>query len=189
MLAGYNLTWLRLEFGTDLATPGTVFEGFSPPRCPLDRRNILPSLVVARSISMMHCIEDAKLSLPRGVEDLQHIRNAAIRLRDSPNAVPELAAFGNEIVIGIDYQKCSKLRVVCQLRHRLAQVLPVIGIAIWSIRIMEVDNSIADSRMEYPTHQVRKRVGRWSNKRRLKALWFALGICPLCPRKRTYAVH
>src|SRR5262245_30499231 len=92
MFSGDNITWLRLEFGTDLATPGPVFEAFSPPRCPLDRRNILPSLVVARSISMMHCIENAKLGVPRGVEDLQHIRNAAIRLCDSPNAVPELAA-------------------------------------------------------------------------------------------------
>src|SRR5262245_25472791 len=116
MLSGVNLTCLRLEFGTDLATPGTVFEAFSPPRGPLDRRNILPSLVVARSISMMHCIEDPKLRLPRGVEDLQHIRNAAIRLGDSPNAVPELAAFGDEVVIGIDHQKCSKLPVVYQLR-------------------------------------------------------------------------
>src|SRR5262245_42697023 len=40
MLSGDNLTWLRLEFGTDLATPGAVFEAFSPPSCPLDRRNI-----------------------------------------------------------------------------------------------------------------------------------------------------
>src|SRR5215510_9497203 len=123
MLSGDNLTWLRLEFGTDLATPGAVFEGFSPPSCPLDRRNILPSLVVARSISMMQCIEDPKLRLPRGVEDLQHIRNAAIRLRDSPNAVPELAAFGNEVVIGIDHQKCSKLPVEYQLRHSLSPVI------------------------------------------------------------------
>src|SRR5262245_47376377 len=117
MLSGDNLTRLGLEFGTDLAAPSAVFEGFSSPRCPLDRRNILPSLVIARSISMMHCVEDAKLRFPRGVEDLQHIRNAAIRLRDSPHAVPELAALGNEVVIGIDHQKCSKLRVVCQLRH------------------------------------------------------------------------
>src|SRR5262245_56678676 len=120
MLSGDNLTWLRLEFGTDLATPSTVFEGFSPPRCPLDRRNILPSLVVARPISMMHCIEDAKLRLPRGIEDLQHIRNAAIRLRDSPNAIPELAAFGNEVVIRINHQKCSELLVIHQLRHSLS---------------------------------------------------------------------
>src|SRR5215475_13089206 len=99
MLSGDNLARLGFKLGADLATPSTVFEGFSPPRCPLDRRNILPSLVVAWSISMMHCIEDAKLRLPRGVEDLQHIGNAAIRLRDSPNAVPKLAALGNEVVI------------------------------------------------------------------------------------------
>src|SRR5262249_26841307 len=129
MLSGDNLTWLRLEFGTDLATPSTVFEGFSPPRCPLDRRNILPSLVVARSISMMHCIEDPKFRLPRDVEDLQHIRNAAIRLRYSPNAVPELAALGNEIVIGIDHQECSKLRVEYQFRHSLSPAIPMSAFA------------------------------------------------------------
>src|SRR5215813_6079240 len=123
MLCDDNLTWLRLEFGTDLATPSTVFEAFSSPRCPLDRRNILPSLVVARSISMMHCIEDPKFRLPRGVEDPQHIRNAAISLSDSPNAVPELAALGNEVVIGIDHQKCSKLRVVYQLCHSLSPAI------------------------------------------------------------------
>src|SRR5262245_32773064 len=123
MLSGDNLTRLGLEFGTDLATPSTVFKGFSPPRCPLNRHNILPSLVVARSVSMMHCIEDWKLRLPRGVEDLQHIRNAAIRLRDSPNAVPELATLGNEVVVGIDHQKCSKLRVVYQLRHSPSPVI------------------------------------------------------------------
>src|SRR5262245_31401138 len=123
MLCDDNLTWLRREFGTDLATPGTVFEAFSPPRCPLDRRNILPGLVVARSISMMHRIEDPKLRLPRGLQNLEHIGNAAIRLRDSPNAVPELAALGNEVVIGIDHQKCSKLRVVYQLRHSRSPVI------------------------------------------------------------------
>jgi hypothetical protein len=53
------------ELGTDLATPGAVFEALVHPRCLLNGRNVLPSLVVARPESMMQCIEDPKLRLPR----------------------------------------------------------------------------------------------------------------------------
>jgi hypothetical protein len=48
MLGGDNLAWLRLELGTDLATPRAVFEAFALPRSLLNGRNVLPRLVVAR---------------------------------------------------------------------------------------------------------------------------------------------
>src|SRR5262249_26960785 len=53
MLRGDDLAWLGLEFGTDLPTPRAVFEALSRPRRLLNGRNVLPSLVVARTVSMM----------------------------------------------------------------------------------------------------------------------------------------
>src|SRR5262245_2040081 len=88
MLGGDDLAWVRLELGTDLATPRAVFEALACPRCPRNGRNVLPSLVVARTVSMMQRIEDSKLRLPRRIEELQHMRNAVIRFRNSANAVP-----------------------------------------------------------------------------------------------------
>src|SRR5262245_2487338 len=88
MLRGDDLAWLGLELGTDLATPGAVFEALVLPRRPLDGRNVLPGLVVARAVAMMHGIVDPKLRLPRRIQDLQHVRNAVIRFGNSPNAAP-----------------------------------------------------------------------------------------------------
>jgi hypothetical protein len=51
---------------------------------------------------MMHGIENPQLRLTRGIQDLQHMWNALIRLGDSANALPYLAALRNEVVIGID---------------------------------------------------------------------------------------
>ena len=51
---------------------------------------------------MMHSIENPQLRLARGIQHLQHMRNALIRLGDSANAIPYLAALRNEVVIGID---------------------------------------------------------------------------------------
>src|SRR5262249_46844397 len=103
MLRGDNLAWLRLELGTDLATPSAVFEALVRPRCLLNWRNVLPVLIVARTIAMMHGIEDAKLRLACRVEDLQHVANAVVRFRNSFDMGPEFAAFGNEVVVGIDH--------------------------------------------------------------------------------------
>src|ERR1700760_2817223 len=61
----------RLKFGADLAAPGAVFEGLSRPGSLLDRCNVLPGFVVAWPVSMMERIENAKLSLPRSIQDLQ----------------------------------------------------------------------------------------------------------------------
>jgi hypothetical protein len=66
---------------------------------------------------MMHGIEDPKLSLPRGIQDLLHVRNAVIRFGNSFDAWPNLAALGNEVVVRIDHQKRSELCIVCHRRH------------------------------------------------------------------------
>jgi hypothetical protein len=53
MLRGDNLARLRLELWADLATPRAEFEALSQPPCLLNGRNVLPSLVVAWTVSMM----------------------------------------------------------------------------------------------------------------------------------------
>jgi hypothetical protein len=42
------------------------------------------------------------------------------------------------------------------------------NVRMWNFVSTTIAASIADSGMEYLTHQIRKRVGRWSNKRRAK---------------------
>src|SRR5262249_41558399 len=93
-----NLTWRRHEFGTELATPCAAFEGLVLPRGALNRRHVGPRFVVARTISMMHGIEDAKLRRARGVKNLQHVGNAAVCFSHRLDAGPDLAALRNEIV-------------------------------------------------------------------------------------------
>src|SRR5262249_49198213 len=98
-----NLTWLRHEFGTELATPRAVFEALVLPGGSLNRRNVGPRFVVACTISMMHGIEDAQLCRARRIQDLQHVGNAVVCFSDRFDARPEFAALGNEVVVGIDY--------------------------------------------------------------------------------------
>ena len=69
---------------------------------------------------MMQRIEDAKLRLPRSIQDLQHMRNTLICFCNSLQAIPYLASLGNEVVIRIDHQKCSDLFVILQLCHVLS---------------------------------------------------------------------
>ena len=108
---------MRFELAADLATPRAVFERLVRPRRLLNGRYVLPSLVVARTVSTMQRIEDAKLRLPRGIEDLLHMRNAVIRFRNGPDAVPYFTSLGNEIVIRIDHEKCGDLLVIGHFCH------------------------------------------------------------------------
>ena len=112
MLLGDDFARLRLELAADLATPRAAFEGLSRPRCPLDRCNILPGLLVARTVSMMQRIENAKFRLPRSIQDLQHVSNTIIGFGYVLQAIPYLAALGNEVVVGIDHKKCSDFLLV-----------------------------------------------------------------------------
>src|SRR5215510_5199494 len=70
MLLGHDIARLRLELAANLATPGAVFEGLMPPGRLLDRRNVLPGLVVAWTVTTMQRIEDAQRRLPRRMQDL-----------------------------------------------------------------------------------------------------------------------
>src|SRR6516162_2953836 len=101
MLLGHYFARLWLEFAADLAAPRAVFEGLMRPRCLLDRRNVLPSLVVAGTVSVMQRIKNAKAPLPRSIQDVHHMRNTVVRFSNTLQAIPYFAALGNEIVIRI----------------------------------------------------------------------------------------
>src|SRR5262245_62002551 len=98
-----NLTWRRHEFGTELATPCAVFEALMLPRASLNGRNVRPRFVVACTIPMMHGIEDANLHCARDIQDFYHVGDAVVCFSDSFDAGPDLAALGNEVVVGIDH--------------------------------------------------------------------------------------
>src|SRR5882762_10657285 len=65
-----------------LAAPRPGFERLMHPGCLLDRRDVLPGLVVAGTVSTMQRVEDTKARLP----------NVAIGFRNSLEATPQLAA-------------------------------------------------------------------------------------------------
>jgi len=62
---------------------------------------------------MMKRVENAKLHLPRRIQDSQHIRNTLINFCNSLQAIPYLAPLGNDVVIWIDHQKRSDLFFIC----------------------------------------------------------------------------
>src|SRR5215813_209791 len=117
MLSSDDFAGLGLELGTDLATPRAVFESFMRPSCFLDRRDVLPGLVVAWTVAMMQRIEDAQFRFPRGIQHIQHMRNTAIRFCNSLQAMPYFAALGNEVVIRIDHQERRDIFVICHFSH------------------------------------------------------------------------
>jgi len=121
MLTDDNFTRRRHEFGAELAAPRAVFEGFVLPRRLLNRSDVRPCLVVAWTVAMMHSVEYSQLRLPRGTQDPQHVGNAVVRLGHGFDTRPDLAAVGDEVVVGIDDQKCGDLLVV---RHTVHASLP-----------------------------------------------------------------
>src|SRR5215813_3841970 len=94
-----DLAWHRQELGTEFAAPRSIFEGLALPRPPLDGRNVFPRLVIARTVAMMHGIEDPKFRLARRVQNFQHMRDAVVGFGNSFYARPDLAAFGNEVIV------------------------------------------------------------------------------------------
>jgi hypothetical protein len=113
----HDIARLRGEFAANLAAPRAVLEGLSRPRGLLNRSDVLPCLVVPGTISTMQRVEHAKPGSPRGIQDLQHVRDATIGLRDTAQAIPDLAALGNEIVVRVDHQKCRGLPVKRRKAH------------------------------------------------------------------------
>src|SRR5262245_62771610 len=114
MLCGDNLTRLGRELGADLTAPRAVFKALAHPCCLLNGGDVLPSLIVAWTVAMMQRIEDPKLRSPRGIQNLQHMRNTVIRFCNDPNTFPQLTSLGDEVVVRIDHQKSSDFFVVCQ---------------------------------------------------------------------------
>jgi len=116
MLRRDNLAWLRLELETNLAAPRAIFEGSVLPGRLLYERNVSPSLVVAWTVSPMQRRE----ALPCAPhQDLKHMWDAVIGLRNSPNAAPYLASSEMKSLLGVDRQKRGKLLLVPYIRHGL----------------------------------------------------------------------
>ncbi len=146
MLERHDVAGLRYEFAADLAAPRAVFEGLPRPRCLLDRRNVLPTLVVAWTVSTMQRIKDAKLRLPRRIQDLQHMRNTTVLFCNRLQAIPYLASLGNEIVVRIDHQKCGELFVIRHFCHVFSSYSPACD---------------ADARATMWAHGIRRHSGRF----------------------------
>src|SRR6476469_7266646 len=109
MLEDHGFTGLGLKLLTDLTSPRAVFERLTRPGSLLDRRNILPRLVVAGTIATMKRIENTKLGRARRIQDLEHIGNTIIRFGHRLQVRPEFATLRNEIVVRIDDEKRSDL--------------------------------------------------------------------------------
>jgi hypothetical protein len=62
----------------------------------------------------MRRIEHAKTRIPRRIQRLRHVWNAAICFGHGFQAVPDLAALGHEIVERIDYHQPGEVLVVLQ---------------------------------------------------------------------------
>lgn len=123
MLAHDDLTRRGHELVAELASPRAIFEGLMRPSRPLNRRDVLPGFVVTQSVAPMHGIEDPKLRLPCRVQNLQHMRNTAVRLGDSFDAGPELPAFRDEVVIWIDHQERCYCPIIGTVYHELSDHL------------------------------------------------------------------
>src|SRR5262245_7769034 len=101
MLEGHNIARMRYEFAADFAAPRSVLEGLVQPRGLLNGRDVLPGLVITRTVSVMQRIEHAQSALPRRVQDLHHMRDAVVRFSDRLHAIPQLATLGDEVVVRV----------------------------------------------------------------------------------------
>src|SRR5262249_59138779 len=91
MLGRNDIAWLRLELAPNLAAPRPVLEGLRAPRRFLHRRDELPRLVIAGTISPMQGIEDTQSGLTSRLQDLEHVLNTLVALRHRADARPDLA--------------------------------------------------------------------------------------------------
>src|ERR1700726_3123803 len=88
MLLGHDVARMRRKLGAELAAPSSIFKRLSRPGCFLNRRGVLPGFVVARAEPMMHRTENPPPSLSRRSQQLQHMRDAVIRLCNAFDAIP-----------------------------------------------------------------------------------------------------
>src|SRR5262245_25855445 len=104
MLLRNDLAWRRHESRVELAAPGPVLETLVLPSRPLDGSDVFPRFVIARAVTMMHCIEDPEVRLARSVQNLQHVRDAVVGFSNRFDEGPELTTLGNEVVVRINYE-------------------------------------------------------------------------------------
>src|SRR5581483_3465870 len=120
MLPDDYLAWPRCELRADLAAPCAVFEALSEPCRLLNGRNVSPGFIIAGTVSMMHCVEDMKPCIPCRVQDREHVRDAVVRLCDPPDARPDLATLGDEVVVWINHQESRNRLVIDMFLHGLS---------------------------------------------------------------------
>ena len=63
----------------------------------------------------MQRVEDAEVCLSCGIQDLTHVRDALVGLGNTLQAIPCLAALGNEIVVWIDHNETGEALFVCHV--------------------------------------------------------------------------
>src|SRR4051794_22336319 len=115
MLLGNDVALLRFELTMQLAAPRSFLEGPVRPRRFLDRRDVRPVLVVAGPVPMMQGVEDLNVGVARRPQDLTHVLDAAVGFGNSFQAVPYLAALGDEVVVRIDHDQAGPACAVFHL--------------------------------------------------------------------------
>jgi hypothetical protein len=76
---------------------------------------------------MMQCVENAKPGTASSMQDLQHVRDAAIGFRYALQAIPEFSSFGDEVVVRINHQKSGDALVIGRIAH-LASFMRIEGL-------------------------------------------------------------
>ena len=75
---------------------------------------------------MMQRVDDAEVGFSGGGEDAQHVRNAVICLRNDLDAIPDLAALGDEIGVWVDKEECGERFFVSDVCHLYLRSFPKI---------------------------------------------------------------
>jgi hypothetical protein len=66
---------------------------------------------------MMHRIEDPDPDGAGGADELRHVRYAIVGFRNAFESIPNLAALGDEVVVGIDHHECGVVHVHGEVAH------------------------------------------------------------------------
>src|SRR5215468_449949 len=153
MFLGDDLAGRRYEFGAEFAAPGPILEGFVLPGPSLDGSDIRPRLIIARTVAMMHGVEDPQLRLARRIQDLKHVGDTLVGFGDRLDAGPDLATFGDEVVIRIDHEQSSDGLAVCRGIHAVASyVCRVDPVSVMSMTTLPV--ALPDTRYRYASAAV-----------------------------------
>ena len=102
MFLRHDVSRLWFELTANFAAPRAVFKDLAFQASLLDWCDVFPGFVIAGTVTMMHGVEDAEPCVAASIQDSQHIWNAVVGFCNGLNVVPDLAAFGNEVVVRID---------------------------------------------------------------------------------------